>query len=98
MKTYMLVAGLVMLAASGVAMAAEVEVVRAFDANRGPGWKQGADLSGAVGLKHVAGLTEGGWMVHDKETGKVLQKMTLREFWNHVDAGKEAEKGTGFDP
>ncbi|MCL2645839.1 MAG: hypothetical protein FWD61_02410 [Phycisphaerales bacterium] len=98
MKMRMLVAGLVIMAVSGAAMAAEVEVLRAFDGNRGPGHKPGQDLSGAVGLKHVAELTDGGWMVHEKETGKVLQQMTLREFWNHVGAGKEAEKGTGFDP
>lgn len=77
---------------------AEVEVVKTFEGTRGPGHKAGLDLSGAVGLKHVAELTEGGWMVHEKETGKVLQTMTEREFWNHVDAGKEAEKDGGFDP
>jgi len=96
MKKYMLMMGLMVLAVSEATLA--VEVVKTFDSNRGPGHKQGQDLSGAVGLKHVAALTDGGWMVQEKDTGKVLQKMTLREFWNHVDAGKEAEKDTGFDP
>jgi hypothetical protein len=98
MKMRLFVAGLVMMAVGAVAGGAELEVVKTFDGTRGPGHKQGSDLSGAVGVKHVVELTEGGWLVHDKETGKVLQAMTEREFWNHVDAGKEAEKGTGFDP
>src|SRR5690348_6336707 len=99
MKMRMIVtAGVAVAAIATSAFGADVEVVRAFDGNRGPGWKAGADLAGAVGPKHVAALTEGGYMVQEKATGKVVSQMTAREFWNKVEAGKDADKGTGFDP
>ena len=95
MKMRMIVtAGVAVAAIATSAFGADVEVVRAFDGNRGPGWKAGADLAGAVGPKHVAALTEGGYMVQEKATGKVVSQMTAREFWNkNVSHSGRTESG-----
>jgi hypothetical protein len=67
------------------ARAADVEVVSTFEGNKGPGWKAGANVQGAVGPKHVVDFSEGGFTVHDKATGRVLRHLSQREFWNQVE-------------
>src|SRR6516225_6368332 len=58
-------------AESTAARAAVVEVVAAFEGNRGPGWKAAANVIGAVGPNHIVDFTVAGFTVHDKATGKV---------------------------
>src|SRR6516162_7033616 len=65
---------------------AAVEVVAAFEGNRGPGWKAAANVHGAVGPSHIVDFTVGGFTVHDKATGKVLRHLSQREFWNKVES------------
>ena len=79
-------------AESTAAQAAVVEVVAAFEGNRGPGFKAAANVQGAVGPKHIVDFTVGGFTVHDKATGKVLRHLGQREFWNKV------EPPHAFDP
>jgi hypothetical protein len=64
-------------------------VVRSFPGNKGPGWKESIDVAGAVGPRHVVGFDVAAFVVHDKETGKVLRRLATREFWQQVEpAGK----------
>src|SRR5262249_50312030 len=58
--------------------AADVDVVAAFEGNRGPGWKAAANVMGAVGPNHVVDFTVAGFTVHDKATGKVLRHLGQR--------------------
>jgi hypothetical protein len=80
------------LGESVAARAADVEVVAAFEGNRGPGFKAAANVQGAVGPKHIVDFTVAGFTVHDKATGKVLRHLGQREFWNKV------EPPNSFDP
>ncbi len=66
------------------AVAADVTVVTTFPANKGPGWKQTIDVAGAVGPKHVVDFDEGGFVVHEKGSGKELQRFSTGEFWRNV--------------
>jgi hypothetical protein len=63
----------------------EIQVVRWFPCNKGPGWKDSIDVAGAVGPQHVVGFDVAGFVVHDKTSGKVLQRLTMREFWERVE-------------
>jgi hypothetical protein len=76
---------LVMLGHTTPAFAGDVTVVTAYPANKGPGWKQTIDVAGAVGPKHVVDFDEGGFVVHDKRTGRGLQRFSTREFWRKVE-------------
>src|SRR5215467_15829208 len=73
------------------ARAADVEVVATFPGNRGPGWKAAANVHGAVGPNHIVDFTVGGFMVHDKATGKVLRHLSQRQFWNKVESTNSLE-------
>src|SRR5262245_4722809 len=78
---------------TGTASAADTEaaprVVLSFPGNKGPGWKDSIDVAGAVGPRHVVGFDVANFVVHDKETGKVLRQLSTREFWQSVEpAGK----------
>ncbi len=75
----------VMLGHTTPAFAAEVTVVTAYPANKGPGWKQTIDVAGAAGPKHVVDFDEGGFVAHDKTTGRELQRFSAREFWRKVE-------------
>src|SRR5215471_17415630 len=55
--------------------AADVEVVAAFEGNKGPGWKAAANVMGAVGPDHIVDFTVAGFTVRDKATGKVLRHL-----------------------
>src|SRR6516225_9519056 len=67
------------------ARAADVQVVAAFEGNKGPGFKAAANVQGAVGPNHIVDFTVAGFTVHDKATGKVLRHLRQREFWNKVE-------------
>ncbi|HEY3281853.1 MAG TPA: hypothetical protein VGN26_06220 [Armatimonadota bacterium] len=67
------------------APAGSTVIVSTFEGNRGPGWKQTADISGAVGPKHAVSLDAGGFTVFDKATGKALRHLSPREFWHGVE-------------
>lgn len=45
--------------------AEEINVISAFEGNRGPGWKDSIDVAGAVGPKHVVGFDVAGFVGHD---------------------------------
>src|SRR5512136_1660326 len=85
---------LVMLAQTARAVAAGVTVVTAFPGNEGPGWKQTIDVAGAVGPKHVVDFDEGGFVVHDKTTGRELQRFSPEEFWRQVEPAKSLNPQT----
>jgi len=67
------------------ATASDVAVVQSFPANKGPGWKSSIDVAGGVGLRHVVDFDVAGFVVHDKENGKVLLRRSTREFWEQVE-------------
>src|SRR5262249_27568109 len=67
------------------ARAADVEIVAAFEGNRGPGFKAAANVHGAVGPNHIVDFTVAGFTVHDKATGKLLRHVSQRECWNKVE-------------
>lgn len=62
-----------------------VTVVTSYPGNLGPGWKETIDVAGAVGPQHVVDFDEGGFVVHDKTTGKELLRFSTREFWQKVE-------------
>ncbi len=74
--------------------AGDVTIVTAYAANKGPGWKQTIDVAGAVGPKHVVDFEEGGFVVHDKSTGRELQRFSTREFWRKVEPAKSLDPQT----
>jgi hypothetical protein len=99
MKRTTLLLGLLTLAAQTVpASAADVTVVRTFPANKGPGWKSSIDVAGAVGPRHVVDFDVAGFVVFDKASGKILRKLSTREFWQRVEpAGKLVPKKDAND-
>ena len=92
MKRQVIVLGLLVLVGQAVpALGAEVTVVTTYPANKGPGWKETIDVAGAVGPKHVVDFDEGGFVVHDKATGKELQRFSTRGFWQQVEPAKSID-------
>jgi hypothetical protein len=92
-----------LLAMTGVPVparaAAVLEVVCAFEGNKGPGWKAAANVMGAVGPRHVVDFTEGGFTVHDKTTGEVRRHLSQHEFWGQVEpAGSIDPQEDANDP
>jgi hypothetical protein len=62
--------------------AADVTIVRAFPADKGPGYRKPApDAAGAVGPDHAVVLDDRAFMVVDKATGKVVRDLTQHDFW-----------------
>jgi hypothetical protein len=66
-------------------VADEIEVLRTFPADRGPGYKVIPDTQGAVGPHHVVDFNGLNFVVHDKQTGRVLIKKSQRDFWANVE-------------
>lgn len=92
MKRQVIVLSLLVTMAQAVpVVGADVTVVTAYPANKGPGWKQTIDVAGAVGPKHVVDFDEGGFVVHDKLTGKELQRYSTREFWQKVEPAESMD-------
>ena len=100
MKTFTGVALVSLLIAETLALAAgEVEVVRTFEGDRGPGFKPAANVMGGVGPNHVVDFTISGFAVHDKATGAVLRHWTQHEFWKRVEpAGTLDPQAEANDP
>jgi hypothetical protein len=61
-----------------------VDVVRSFPGDSAIGPKATPDNVGAVGPRHAVDFTCANFVVHDKETGKVLQKKTQEQFWKEL--------------
>jgi len=59
----------------------EVALVTTFPGDSAVGPKAAPDNVGAVGPGHVVDFTCANFVVHDKKTGKVLQKKTQAQFW-----------------
>jgi hypothetical protein len=75
-----------------------VRIVRSSPGNKGPGWKDSIDVAGAVGPRHVVDLDVAGFVVHDKASGKILQQLSTREFWQCVEpTGKLVPKKDAND-
>jgi hypothetical protein len=79
------------IGSSNLALPADIEIVSAFDGDKGPGFKAAANVMGGVGPKHVVDFTISGFTVHDKATGKVLRHMTQGEFWKQAGINPQGE-------
>jgi len=65
--------------------AADLTVVSAFPADKGPGYRKPApDAAGAVGPHHAVVLDDRAFVAIDKATGKVVKDLTQHEFWLSV--------------
>ena len=85
MKRQMIILSLLVIAGQTIpAFGAEVAVVNAYPANKGPGWKSSIDVAGAVGPRHVVDFDVAGFVVHDKASGEILRQLSTREFWQRV--------------
>ncbi|MBI1310158.1 hypothetical protein GC176_02535 [bacterium] len=56
-------------------------VLKGFAGDKGPGTKALPDNVGGVGNEHVVDFTTAHFVVHDKQTGRMLQEKTQTEFW-----------------
>jgi len=66
-----------------VVRAADVTIVRAFPADKGPGYRKPApDAAGAVGPRHAVTLDDRAFVAVDKETG-------IRRLWEWVAANPD---------
>jgi hypothetical protein len=62
--------------------AADVTIVRAFPADKGPGFRKPApDAAGAVGPRHAVALDDRAFVAVDKATGKVVKDLIQHDFW-----------------
>ena len=77
---------------------AKVTVLTTYPADRGPGYKTIPDTQGAVGPKHVVDFNGLNFVVHDKETGKVLLQKSQREFWKWVEPANTLIAPNPWDP
>lgn len=66
------------------ALAANGTILQSFPGASGPGYKPVPDTTGAVGPSHVVDFPDSTFMVHDKATGRVVQQMTMSNFWMSV--------------
>src|SRR5262249_53407676 len=93
------VLSLFVLVGQGVlALAGDITVLSAFPADNGPGYKIIPDTEGAVGPNHLVDFDGLNFVVHDKETGKVLLKKTQREFWASVEPANTLIAPNPWDP
>src|SRR5262249_35102499 len=68
-----------------VALAANGTILQSFPGASGPGYKPVPDTTGAVGAAHVVDFADSSFTVHDKTTGRVVQQMTMSNFWMSVE-------------
>jgi hypothetical protein len=59
-------------------------VVHSFPGDKGPGTKVLPDNVGGVGDEHVVDFTSANFVVHDKQTGKILLQKNQTEFWKDL--------------
>jgi len=82
MNRQVMVLGVLAVAAQAIpAWAGEVSVVTTLPAQVGTNFKSNIDLSGAVGLEHAVSFNGGGFVVYDKASGKVIERLSQSEFW-----------------
>src|SRR5207249_598486 len=85
-----------------MAFGQEVTVLTSFPGDSGPGPKDNPDNTGGVGPGHVVDCTDANVVIHEKKTGKVLQRMTQTEFWKNAQPGftlpKLNDPRLTFDP
>ena len=70
-----------------IVQAQQVTVLKTFAGDRGPGPKDNPDNTGGVGPRHVVDCTDANVVIHDKQTGEVLERMTQTEFWKRARPG-----------
>jgi hypothetical protein len=63
---------------------ADLDVVQTFPGDSAIGPKAVPDNVGAVGPRHVVDFNCANFVVHDKESGKVLQAKPQEQFWNEL--------------
>src|SRR5215470_26364 len=98
-KLMIVALGILILAGQGVQLLAQdVTVVSSFPADNGPGYKVIPDTQGAVGPNHVADFDGLNFVVHYKQTGKVVLKKTQREFWAGVEPANTLIAANPWDP
>jgi hypothetical protein len=69
--------------------AGDVTIVRAFPADKGPGYRKPVpDAAGAVGRHHAVVLDDRAFVVVDKATGKVVKNLPQHDFWLGVQSVK----------
>lgn len=76
----------------------EINVLKTFPADRGPGYKMVPDTQGAVGPNHVVDFDGLNFVVHDKDSGNVLVKKSQREFWAGVEPAGTLIAPNPWDP
>ena len=72
-----------------LAVDAGITVVRTFPANKGPGWKDSIDVAGGVGPRHVVDFDVARFVVHDKNSGEIVQHLSPRQFWERIEPAKK---------
>ena len=72
---------------SPIALAEEIIVLRSFPGDSGPGPKDNPDNTGGVGPSHIVDCTDANIVIHDKNTGRVLHRMTQAQFWKNAQPG-----------
>ncbi len=70
-----------------MAFAEDVTILTSFPGSSGPGPKDNPDNTGGVGPGHVVDCTDANIVIHDKKTGRVLERMTQTEFWKSARPG-----------
>lgn len=65
-------------------LSANGTILISFPGASGPGYKPVPDTTGAVGPNHVVDFADSSFMAHDKTTGRVVQQMTMSNFWMSV--------------
>ena len=85
-------------ATGATAPAGKETIVQSFPGASGPGYKPSPDTTGAVGPKHIVDFADSSFVVHDKETGKVLLQMTMPDFWKSVEPKDTLALATANDP
>jgi hypothetical protein len=73
--------------------AADVTIAATLPGMTGTNFKSNIDLSGAVGSQYAVSFNGGGFLVQDKTTGKVVERLSKRDFWT-----KRVEANWSFDP
>lgn len=97
-QVILLIAWLGLVPSSLFASEPGIIIANTFPANMGPGWKSSIDIAGAVGIQHVVDFDVASFVVHEKSSGKILQKLTTREFWSQVEPkGKLVPKKNAND-
>jgi hypothetical protein len=92
MKRSALAISALLIAPMSAVRAADAIIVKAFPADRGPGYRKGApDVAGAVGTHHAVVLDDRAFVAVDKATGKVVRDLTQHDFWLAVQPARSLD-------